>query len=126
MNISHKRIKNFPESDGHIKSILIGLRVAKVSFQTRDSPKLVLIYNDVESVEEQNFVFGDIAQYTETKMENGFIKYSFEDSYGYVVLNIFTQSIRIFKVGNNADINCALFDVEFDYIGNQNFHDYSE
>lgn len=121
-----RELKNFPECDGHIESILIGLRVVKVSFQTWDSRKLALVYYDVESVEEQNSVFGDIAQYTETKMENGFIKYSFEDSYGHVVLNIFAKSIRIFKVGNDADINCALFDVGFDYIGNQNFYDYSE
>lgn len=105
---------------------MIGLRVAKVSFQTWDSHKLALIYNDVESVEEQNSVFGDIAQNIETIMENGFIKYSFEDSYGHVVLNIFAKSIRIFEVGDGADLNCALFDVGFDYIGNQNFYDYSE
>ena len=85
-----------------------------------------MIYYDVESVEDQNSVFGDIAQYTETKMENGFIKYSFEDSYDHVVLNIFAKSIRIFKVGNDADIKYALFDVGFDYIGNQIFYDYSE
>ena len=52
-----RELRNFPECNGYIESILIGLRVAKVSFQTWDSPKLVLIYNDVESVEEQNPVF---------------------------------------------------------------------
>lgn len=91
-----RELKNFPECNSHIESTLIGLCVVKASFQRRDSCELVLIYYDVEGVEQKNSVFGDIAQYTETKMENGIIKYSFEDAYDHVVLNIYAKSIRIF------------------------------
>ena len=67
-NENMKELKNFPECDGHIESVLIGCRIAKVSFQTWNAKKLVIIYNDVESVKEQNSVFGDISEYRAEKM----------------------------------------------------------
>lgn len=45
-----KELKLFSECDGHIESILIGYSNVKVSFQTWDCRKLVLIYNEVESI----------------------------------------------------------------------------
>ncbi len=81
-----KELKNFPECDGHIESILIGCRIVKVSFQTWDAKKLVLIYTDVEND---------------------------------LVLSIIAKSVKIFEVGENADINNALFDVGYEYIGGQ-------
>lgn len=43
-----KELQQFPECDGHIESILIGCRMVKVSFQTWNAKRLVLIYDDVE------------------------------------------------------------------------------
>ena len=34
-------------------------------------------------------------------------------------LELFAKSIKIFEIGNKADINSALFDVGYDYIGDQ-------
>ena len=114
-----KELKEFPECDGHIESILIGYRIVKVSFQTWDSKKIVLIYSDVESVQERNSVFGDILEYTITKMNDEFIQYAFFDGDGDFVLSILANSVRVFEVGGNAGINSALFDVGYEYIGNQ-------
>lgn len=114
-----KELKNFPGCDGHIESILIGCRIVKVSFQTWDAKKLVLIYTDVESVKEQNSVFGDISEYSITKMNDEFIQYAFLDVENDLVLSILAKSVKIFEVGENADINNALFDVGYEYIGGQ-------
>lgn len=114
-----KELKIFPECDGHIESILIGCRIVKVSFQTWDAKKLVLIYIDVESVKEQNSVFGDISEYSITKKNDGFIQYAFFDVEDELVLSILAKSVKIFEIGKNANINSALFDVGYEYIGGQ-------
>lgn len=114
-----KELKSFSECDGHIESILIGWRIVKVSFQTWSAKKLILIYYDVESVKEENAVFGDISEYTITKMNHEFIQYAFFDEDNHLVLDILAKSVRIFEVGENADINSALFDVGYEYIGGQ-------
>lgn len=101
-----------------IESILIGCRVVKISFQTWDCKKVILIYKDVDKVQEQNSVFGDIGDYIETKLE-GCLEYCFFDSEGKKVLDIQAKSVQVYEVGNNADINAALFDVGYEYIGNQ-------
>lgn len=36
-----------------------------------------------------------------------------------LVLSILAKSVKIFEVGKNADINSALFDVGYEYIGGQ-------
>lgn len=114
-----KELKVFPECDGHIESVLIGCRTVKVSFQTWNAKKLVLIYDDAESVKEQNSVFGDISEYTTAKANDEFTQYTFFDANDNPVLNIVARSVRIFEVGENADINSALFDVGYEYIGGQ-------
>ena len=116
-----KEQKIFPECDGHIESILIGYRMVKVSFQTWDARKLILIYDDVESVQEQNSVFGDISYYQTTQMEDGFCQYEFFDTDDNLVLKILANSVKIFETEHNADINSALFDVGYDYIGGQTY-----
>ena len=78
-----KERQSFPECDGHIESILIGCGVVKVSFQTWDCKKLVLIYRDVESVAEKNSVFGDISLYEEKRLDGGLTEYSFWGRGGY-------------------------------------------
>ena len=115
-----KELKLFPECDGHIESIVIGCNSVKVSFQTWDCRKLVLIYNEVESVNEKSAVFLDIGLYETTQLANGFTKYTFYDAAdNNLVLNLIAKSIQIFEVGEKADINSALFDVGYDYIGDQ-------
>lgn len=114
-----KELKNFPECDGHIESIVIGCSSVKVSFQTWDCRKLVLIYNEVESVNEKSSVFLDIGLYETTQLANGFTECSFYDADNNLVLNLVAKSIQIFEVGGKADINSALFDVGYEYIGDQ-------
>lgn len=72
-----KECSSFPECDGHIESILIGYDTVKVSFQTWDARKLVLIYQDVKSVKEENAVFGDISAYTISIINDTARKYEF-------------------------------------------------
>lgn len=114
-----KELKVFPECDGHIESVLIGCRTVRVSFQTWNAKKLVLIYDDVESLKEQNSVFGDILEYTIAKTGNEFTQYIFFDANNNSVLSILARSVRIFETGENADIDSALFDVGYEYIGGQ-------
>ena len=121
-----KELKVFPECDGHIERIVIGYRSVKVSFQTWNCRKLVLIYDEVESINDQSSVFRDIGLYEKTKSENEFTKYSFYDTDDNLILDILAKYIKIFEVGDTADINNALFDVGYDYIGNQCVHKYYE
>lgn len=114
-----KELQIFPECDGHIESILIGCRRAKVSFQTWDAKKLVLIYEEVESVTENNSVFADIAEYTRESLGEGYAKHGFWDVNGNLVLCLTAKALKIFEVGEGADNQAALFDVGYDYIGNQ-------
>lgn len=114
-----KELKSFSECDGHIESILIGCRTVKVSFQTWNAKKLVIIYDDAESVKEQNSVFGDISEYTISKADDEFTQYTFFDADSNSVLSILARSVGIFEIGENADIDSALFDVGHEYIGGQ-------
>lgn len=114
-----KELKSFSECDGHIESVLIGCRTVKVSFQTWNAKKLVLIYDDVECLKEKNSVFGDILEYTIAKTNNEFTQYTFFDANNNSVLSILARSVRIFETGENADIDSALFDVGYEYIGGQ-------
>lgn len=81
--------------------------------------KLVFIYADVESIKEQNSVFGDISEYTITKGNDEFIQYAFFSVDDDLVLSILAKSVKVFEVGENADINSALFDIGYEYIGDQ-------
>lgn len=114
-----KELNGFSECDGHIESILIGCRTVKVSFQTWNAKRLVLIYSDTESVIEHNSVFGDISEYTITETNNEYTKYTFVDTNNDSVLSICARSVRVFEIGENADTDSALFDVGYEYIGGQ-------
>lgn len=114
-----KEQNSFSECDGHIESVLIGCQTVKVSFQTWNAKKIVLIYDDVERVEEQHAVFGDISDYIEKRANDGLIKYEFWDVNDEVVLSILAKSVKIYEVGENADIDSALFHLGCDYIGGQ-------
>ena len=114
-----KELNSFSECDGHIESIVIGYRRVKVSFQTWDCRKLVLIYDEVESINDQSSVFRNIGLYETTELVGEFAKYTFYDTDNNLILDILAKSIQIFDIEGMADINNALFDVGYDYIGNQ-------
>ena len=114
-----EELKNFSACDGHIESVLIGCGTVKVSFQTWDAQKLVIVYNGVESVRESHAVFGDVAEYRQTADGEGPAVYEFFDTDGDPVLSIAAESMKIYKAGENAEADEALFDVGVEYIGGQ-------
>lgn len=122
-----EELKNFAEADGHIESVLIGCGAAKISFQTWDAQKLVIVYDGVESVHESHAVFGDIAEYRQTAGGEGLSRYEFFGASapdGEPVLRIIAESSQIYKTGENARTDEALFDVGADYIGGQRQRDF--
>ena len=127
-----EELKNFSPYDGHIASILIGCGTAKISFRTWDAKKLVIIYDGVESIRESHAVFNDIAEYRETAdggeltgyeffdTDGGELTgYEFFDTDGAPVLSLIAESAKIYKVGENAEADEALFDAGTEYIGGQ-------
>ena len=98
-----EELKNFSACDGHIESVLIGCGTVKVSFQTWDAQKLVIVYNGVESVRESHAVFGDVAEYRETTNGDGLAWHEFIDTDGEPVLSIAAESMKIYKAGENAE-----------------------
>ena len=54
---------SFPAEDGHIESILIGVDQVKVSFQTWDSRKLVLIFEHAGAIVSSHSVYEDIGRF---------------------------------------------------------------
>ena len=116
---------SFPAEDGHIESILIGVDQVKISFQTWDCKKLVFIFDNVEKVISTQSVYGDIGEFQVSNGENGLKKYIFYSSWNdeneedKEVLSIEAEKMEIFQVGTGAKINSALFNVGYDYIGNQ-------
>lgn len=115
------KMDSFPSDDGHIESVLIGCEDVKVSFQTWDSKALVIIFRDTESVFSSHSVYGDIGGFACSELENGMKRYYFKDAYtDETVLEIVVKFIEIYNTGIAVDINSALFDVGYDYIGNQN------
>ena len=114
-----EELKNFSPYDGHIASILIGCGTAKISFRTWDAKKLVIIYDGVESIRESHAVFNDIAEYKETADGGELTGYVFFDTDGAPVLSLIAESAKIYKVGENAEADEALFDAGTEYIGGQ-------
>lgn len=116
---------SFPAEDGHIESILIGVDRVKISFQTWDSRKLVLIFDNVEKVISSHSVYGDIGGFQVRSDENALKKYIFysawydENGVDQEVLLIEAEKMEIFQVGIGAEINSAVFDVGYEYVGNQ-------
>lgn len=117
--------ESFPAEDGHIESILIGVEQAKVSFQTWDSRKLLLIFDNVEMIVSSHSVYDDIGRFEIISGTNNFKKYIFysawhdEKSEDKEVLTIEAEKMEIFQVGIGAEINSAIFDVGYEYIGDQ-------
>ena len=114
-----EELKNFSPYDGHIASILIGCGTAKISFRTWDAKKLVIIYEGVESIRESHAVFNDIAEYRETADGGELTGYEFFDTDGALILSLIAESAKIYKVGENAEADEALFDAGTEYIGGQ-------
>ena len=119
-----ERKDSFAAEDGHIESILIGVDQAKISFQTWDSKKLVLIFDNVERVVSSHSVYGDIGKFQISSAGNGLQKYIFysawhEDREKKELLSIEAEKMNIFQVGIDAEINAAIFDVGYGYVGGQ-------
>lgn len=116
-----KKIDSFSAADGHIESILIGAWQIKISFQTWDSRQLVLIFNDVDNVISSEAVYYDIDTYHIEQIDNDKFCYTFYSSAELkVILTIYAGKMEIYETGKVAsDINSALFDVGYDYIGDQ-------
>ncbi len=121
------KLEKFPSDDGHIESILIGVSQVKISFQTWDARKLVIIFNEVKKVFSDEAVYGDIGEFRIEASNNNLKKYTFfsawsdeADGEDKAVLIIEAGSMEIFQVGADADINSAIFDVGYDYIGGRN------
>lgn len=116
---------SFPAEDGHIESILIGVDLVKISFQTWDSRKLVFIFDNVETVVSSHSVYGDIGRFDVVSGKNGLRKYVFYSAWynknheETEVLSIEADKMEIFQVGMATDINSAVFDVGYEYIGDQ-------
>lgn len=114
-----EELKKFSPYDGHIASILIGYGTAKISFRTWDAKKLVIIYEGVESIRESHAVFNDIAEYRETADGGELTGYEFFDTDGALILSLIAESAKIYKFGENAEADEALFDAGTEYIGGQ-------
>lgn len=119
------RLDCFPAEDGHIESVLIGVEKVKMSFQTWDTRMLVLIFNDVGAVTSLHSVYEDIGEFEVVSLEEGLKKYTFRSAWSddseqtKEVISIVAKEMEIVQVGVGADINSALFDVGYEYIGNQ-------
>ena len=116
---------SFPAEDGHIESILIGVDQVKISFQTWDSRKLIFIFDNVEMVISSHSVYEDIGRFEVISVRNGITKYIFysawhnEKKEDKEVLLIEAEKMEIFQVGIEAEINSAIFDVGYEYVGGQ-------
>ena len=116
---------SFPAEDGHIESILIGVDQVKVSFQTWDSRKLVFIFDNVDTVLSSHSVYGDISEFKVIPNKDNVKKYIFysawydENREDKEVLSIEAEKMEIFQVGIGAEINSAIFDVGYEYVGEQ-------
>ncbi len=95
------------------------------SIQTWDARMLVLIFNDVGAVTSSHSVYEDIGEFEVVSLEDGLKKYIFRSAWSdeseqtKEVISIVAKEMEIVQVGVGADINSALFDVGYEYIGNQ-------
>lgn len=125
MEMEIQKKDSFPAEDGHIESILIGVDQVKISFQTWDSRKLILLYDHVEMIISSHSVYGDIGRFEVLSGRSGFHKYVFysawynENNDEEEVLSIEAEAMEIYQVGAGAEINSAIFDVGQEYIGGQ-------
>lgn len=116
---------SFPAEDGHIESILIGVDQVKVSFQTWDSRKLIIIFDTVNIIISSHSVYGDISRFEVISGKNKLKKYIFYSAWydknneDKEVLSIEAEKMEIFQVGTGAEINSAIFDVGYEYMGEQ-------
>ncbi len=117
--------EHFPAEDGHIESILIGAGQVKVSFQTWDARKFVLIFENVERIVSTHAVYGDISRYEVLPGSDKGTRYIFystwhdEDQEEKGVLWIDAEKMEVFQVGIEAELNAAIFDVGYGYVGGQ-------
>lgn len=83
-----------------------------------------MTYNDVESITSSESVYHDIDAYDIDQTSNNKFIYTFYNSKNSselkAVLTIYAGTMEIYETGKLAsDINSALFDVGYDYVGDQ-------
>lgn len=119
-----QKLDHFPAEDGHIESILIGVDCMKVSFQTWDARKLVLIFKEVENICASHAVNEDIGFFHTQLLDTGLSRFIFYSAWDHdqnqEILSVKAKELNIYQLGANADINSAVFDVGYEYIGDQN------
>ena len=97
----------------------------KESFQTWDCRKLVFIFDNVEMITSSHSIYGDIGEFKVDNSTTKLKKYIFysawydENRDNKEVLLIEAEKMEIFQVGMNAEINSAVFDVGYEYVGDQ-------
>lgn len=93
-----------------------------------DAPLLaagLLTFDNVERVISSHSVYGDIGEFQVSYSGNGLKKYIFysawydENGEDKEVLSIEAEKMEIFQVGIGAEINSAVFNVGYEYVGNQ-------
>lgn len=122
-----KELSDFSPHDGHIESIVVGVGQVKISFQTWNCAKLVLIFDDVIEIR-SIAAMTDIGDFSviateieiEGRTEKDFFSYTFLGTWDNdPVLYITARSMKIYEVGYAPSNDTALFDVGLDYIGDQ-------
>ncbi len=119
------KLDSFSAEDGHIESVLVGVQEIKVSFQDWRRRKLVIIFHNVEEFHgvdssEQCILNQDIGGFFVYQTENGLNEYSFVGAWAESsFLKIKGKEMEIYEVGIANDINSALFEIDFNYIGDQ-------
>lgn len=120
-----RKLDSFPAEDGHIESVLVGVQEVKVSFQDWRGRKLVILFRDVEEFHgfdssEQCILNQDIGEFITCKMDNEFNEYRFVGAWDdNTFLKIKGKKMEIYEVGIAKHVDTALFELDFNFIGNQ-------
>lgn len=86
---------------------------------------MILIFDNVEMIISSHSVYGDIGRFEIISGRNEFKKYIFysawddENGEEKEVLSIEAEEMKTFQVGIGAEINSAIFDVGYEYVGDQ-------
>ena len=116
--VMRKKLDTFPAEDGHIESILVGCNDVKLSFQTWNEKAIVIIFRECGKMISEHSVKGDVGRFECEKTTNELNTYSFYDaSTDELILCISAQSMELYEVGVTEDINGALMDVGYGYLG---------
>lgn len=114
-----RKINTLNASDGHIESILIGYGQVKICFQTWDRRRVIIIYNGVTDVEDRQSVNRDVSFYSSHNYTETLIEFRYVDGDNENMLRIVAESVEMLKLDERGDINDALYNIDYMYIGGQ-------